>query len=57
MNGKEYLKNSFEKFTAKTLVNTMKQMKYPLLQNYAVAASDRQYNVWQRDPVLCTKYG
>ena len=51
MNGKEYPKNSFEKFTAKTLVNKMKQMKDPLLQNYAVTASDRQYNVWQRDPL------
>jgi len=52
MNGKEYPKNSFEKFTAKTLVNKMKQMKDPLLQNYAVTASNRQYNVWQRDPLL-----
>jgi len=31
MNGKEYPKNTFEKFTAKTLVNKMKQMKNPLL--------------------------
>ena len=41
MNGKEFPKNSFEKFTAKNLVNKMKQMKDPLLQNYAVTASDR----------------
>jgi len=32
-------------------VNKIKQMKDPLLQNYAVTASDRQYNVWQRDPL------
>jgi hypothetical protein len=51
MNGKKYPKNSFEKFTAKTLVNKMKQMKDPLLQNYAVTVSDRQYNICQRDPL------
>ena len=51
MNGKEFPKNSFEKFTAKTLVNKMKKMKDVLLKNYAVAATDRQYNIWLRDPL------
>ena len=45
MNSKEFPKNSFEKFTAKTLVNKMKQTNDTTLQNYAVTATDRQYNV------------
>ena len=51
MNGKEFPKNSFEKFTAKSLVNKMKTGKDAALQNYAVAATDRQYNIWLRDPL------
>ena len=51
MNGKEFPKNSFEKFTAKTLVNKMKQTKDTALQNYSVTATDRQYNIWLRDPL------
>ena len=51
MNGKEFPKNSFEKFTAKTLVNKMKQEKDRSLQKYAVKATDRQYNIWLRDPL------
>ena len=51
MNGKEFPKNSFEKFTAKRLVNKMKQTKDTALQNYSVTATDRQYNIWLRDPL------
>jgi len=51
MNGKEFPKNSFEKFTAKSLVNNMKANNDPTLINYAVTATDRQYNVWLRDPL------
>jgi putative transposase len=51
MNGKESPKNSFEKFTAKTLVNNMKAVQDPALKNYAVTAVDRQYNIWLRDPL------
>ena len=51
MNGKEFPKNSFEKFTAKNLVNKMKQMKDMALKNYVVIATDRQYNIWLRDPL------
>ena len=49
MNGKEFPKNSFEKFTAKRLVNKMKQTNDTALQNYSVTATDRQYNIWLRD--------
>ena len=51
MNGKEFPKNSFEKFTAKSLVNNMKANKNSTLINYAVTTTDRQYNVWLRDPL------
>lgn len=51
MNGKEFPKNSFEKFTAKSLVNNMKANNDSTLINYAVTATDRQYNVWLRDPL------
>ena len=44
MNGKEFPKNSFEKFTAKTLVNNMKAKNDIALKNYAVTATDRKYN-------------
>ena len=39
-----------KKFTAKTLVDKMKQMKDIALKNYVVKARDRQHNIWLRDP-------
>ena len=51
MNGKEFSKNSFEKFTAKTFVNNMKAVNDAALKNYAVIAIDRPYNIWFRDPL------
>ena len=39
MNGKEFPKNSFEKFTAKSLVTKMKQQNDPELKKYEVRAS------------------
>ncbi len=51
MNGKEYPKNSFEKFTAKTFVNDMKVSNDGNLKNFAVTSTDRQYNIWQRVPL------
>ena len=51
MNGREFPKNSFEKFTAKSLTNRMKKNNEKTLQNYAVKASDREYNIWLRDPL------
>jgi putative transposase len=38
MNGKEFPKNSFEKFTAKSLVTKMKQQNDPELKEYEVEA-------------------
>lgn len=52
MNGKEFPKNSFEKFTAKTLVNSMKASNDTNLKNYTVPTTDRQHNIWQRDPLV-----
>jgi len=51
MNGKEFPKNSFEKFTAKTFINNMKASNEAALSNYEVTAVDRQHNIWQRDPL------
>ena len=49
MNGKEFPKNSLEKFTTKTLVSNMKAGHDINLKNYSVTATDRQYNIWLRD--------
>ena len=51
MNGKEFPKNGFEKFTAKTFINNMKASNDAALSNYAVTAIDRQHQIWQRDPL------
>ena len=51
MNGKELPKNSFEKFTAKTLLNNMQKNRDISLKNYLIDATDRAYNIWQRDPL------
>ncbi len=50
MNGKGFPKNSFEKFTAKTLVNNMKAANDLALRNYAVTKVKRVHNIWLRDP-------
>lgn len=51
MNGKEFPKNSFEKFTAHSFRKKL-LIEYPQgLQKFAVSASERQYNFWQRDPL------
>ena len=51
MNGKELPKSSFEKYTAKSLVNKMKAENDVALKNYLVVATDRQHNIWLRDPL------
>ena len=51
MKGKELPKNSFEKYTAKSLVNNMKAGNDPALKNYIVIATDRQHNIRLRDPL------
>ena len=50
-NGKEFLKNSFEKFTAHRLMEIMKQSRNSTSSNFEVNASDRKHNIWQRDPL------
>jgi REP element-mobilizing transposase RayT len=49
MNSKEFPKNSFEKFTAKSLISKMQKEDNVALTGFAVIASDRKYNVWQCD--------
>lgn len=56
MNGKEFPKNSFEKFTAKQLVAKMKQENNNELKKYQVEASDRKHNIWLRDPLAVWIY-
>jgi putative transposase len=51
MNGKEFPKNSFEKFTAKTLVMKMRQENDDELKKYQVFTSDRKHNIWLRGPL------
>jgi len=51
MNGKEFPKNSFEKFTAHQFQKKLKVENPEELKRFSVAASDRKYNFWQRDPL------
>jgi putative transposase len=51
MNGNEFPKNSFEKFTAHQFLQQLRKDKSSDLEKYRVTASDRQYNFWQRDPL------
>jgi len=51
MNGKEFPKNSFEKFTAHQFQKKLEREDPLTLQKFRVAASDRKYNFWLRDPL------
>jgi putative transposase len=51
MNGKEFPKNSFEKFTAHAFRKKLMVEEPGTLERFAVNACDRQYNFWQRDPL------
>ena len=51
MNGKEFPKNSFEKFTAHSFRKKLMVEDPGLLKFFVVEACDRQYNFWQRDPL------
>jgi putative transposase len=51
MNGKEFPKNSFEKFTAHSFRTKLMVEDPYLLEKFEVKACDRQYNFWQRDPL------
>lgn len=50
MNGKEYPKNSFEKFTPHAFKKNLQHNNIEELKKYEVNAIDRTYNFWQRDP-------
>ena len=51
MNGKEFPKNSFEKFIANTFIEKMKANNDIALKDYKVRAVYRSYNIWLRDPL------
>ena len=51
MNGKEFSKNSFEKFTAHRFQKKLQIGDHTTLNKFKVNASDRNYNFWQRDPL------
>ena len=50
MNGKEFPKNSFEKFTAHQFQKEL-EVDPEELKRFMVKASDRKNNFWQRDPL------
>jgi len=51
MNGDEFPKNSLLKYTAHLFCRNMKTGKDNMLSLFLVRASDRQFNIWQRDPM------
>lgn len=51
MNGKEFPKNSFEKFTAHEFAKRLEKENRDILQRFIVDAEDRSYNFWKRDPL------
>jgi putative transposase len=56
MNGKEFPKNSFEKFTSHQFRKKMILENPDELKRFLVDASDRMYNFWQRDPLAIRVY-
>lgn len=51
MNGKEFPKNSFEKYTAHQFQKRLQVNNPEVLKAFIVNASDRKYNFWLRDPL------
>lgn len=51
MNGKEFPKNSFEKFTAHAFRRMLLADNPDMLEQFIITSSDRQYHFWQRDPL------
>lgn len=51
MNGEEFPKNSLLKHTAHIFCKNIKTGNEEMLNRFLVKASDRQFNVWQRDPM------
>jgi putative transposase len=50
-NGREFPKNSFEKFTAHRFREKLLIENSCQLEKFRVSACDRKYNFWQRDPL------
>jgi putative transposase len=51
MNGKEFPKNSFEKYSAHKFKSKLLLSNETLLSSFRVTVSDRESNFWQRDPL------
>ncbi len=51
MNGKEKPHASFQKASSHEMVKDLKQNHPQVLPFFAVSESDRQYRIWQRDPL------
>jgi putative transposase len=51
MNGREFPKNSFEKFTAHQFTGLLRKEDPGLLSRFIVNATERAHNIWQRDPL------
>lgn len=51
MNGKEFPKSSFEKFTSHQFQKKLLAEEPERLIQFSVSASDRKHNFWQRDPL------
>ena len=50
------IQQSFMKFTAQIILEDLKRNKNPILDKLQVNASDRQYQVWERNPLPVKMY-
>jgi len=57
MNGKEFTKNSFEKFTAHHFRRKLLAENVAELKLYEVIEKNRLHNFWQHDPLAVYVYG
>jgi putative transposase len=51
MNGKEFPKNSLEKYCSHCFKEKLQNENPEVLKKFSVDASDRKYNFWLRDPL------
>ena len=51
LNGKELPHASFNKFTAHQIFQDLKLNNSPILQHFEVSDGERNYRLWQRDPL------
>ena len=56
MNGKETAQGSFLKYTAHEFKKLLRAGNDPALGNYAVEATNKNYEFWQRDPLATHLY-